>query len=114
PKPDSAKLCNAVFNVIKRHFKQMELTLPGILPVFFKPGDIEYGRSKLSNYFHPLRSSFFEGMIGIFINPMLKLINGCYPREDGNHSLELLFLRTKKLFLTIKEYLPVVHAEELH
>src|SRR5687767_5703867 len=36
PESDGAQLCDTIFNVIKWHFKEVQLTLPGIVAVFLQ------------------------------------------------------------------------------
>src|ERR1700688_959762 len=92
----------------------MQLFLPDILLISIKPAPVYCFGAKLIVDPIPVFGPLFQIMIWIFINPMLKFIDGSDPRENGDYSFQLLNLCTLKIFRVFKINLPVFHTEKFH
>ncbi len=76
----------------------MQLFLPDIFLINFKPAPVNNFRIKFIIDPIPVFCSLFNIMTWIFINPMLKFINSCDPGKNGNYSFELLNFCSAQIF----------------
>ena len=84
----------------------MQLALPTDVSILFQTLDINGFYRKFFNDVIPCFCSFFNAMIWIFIDPMLKFINGCDPWKYGDHSFKLVFFRASQVIIIFKKNFP--------
>ena len=92
----------------------MQLSLPSNIPVRHQSAVVDRGGGEFIQDIHPRFCSFLYSVVGIFIYPMLKLIDGGDPWEDGDHAFKMMSFRTFEILFICEEYMPVIHGEKLH
>ena len=107
-----AELGDAVFHVVERVQKDVELTVPEILPRRFVAGPVHIA-AEAAHQPAPRRSALGARVTGMAVNPMLKSVHRGHPREEGDDAFEVRLARAVRVGGGV-EFLEVLVAEEFH
>jgi hypothetical protein len=98
----SAELRDAVFDVVERHFKNVQLPVPKIRFFLLQTFPTDNTGAEFAVDLKPHLFTLFARMMRILVHPMLKTVDDRDPSQNKNNILEMRFRRTLRVRLIVK------------